>query len=944
MSELLDAVRAGRVQDIPGLVKPLSAADRKTELAALKAFRTEMRGWPWDQWRERRKAGHALLVAGAGCHTGAAATAAWIGAREIREGLGLPHTELLDLLAERDPGWLGDVAHRLAGRASTAQLDHPLIAGLVRLAGCPVPTTDAFVHGWAEATPSHGRLLPALRADPLVRIMVPRLFETAELPSPLGWYGDAEEPHHWPTALTVLAEEGVVERSLLVDSSVARLLRGGAPGDLGFFLNLLRRLAPTADEEREHLADWIGMAADGPSTVAGYAQGVLARLALAGDLPVRSLADMSRSVLFRPEKKLVRAQLVLLGKVLRADGGSAGELLPVVTEAFGHEDTAVQERALKLVARHLSAVGAEPRAELVLAAASLSPVHRARATEVFGELPTEPDPVPYEEILPPAPVPARLAPAPAGLAELVEEVVALVVSREEVASFERTLDGLVRHAYQDRAALADALKDALADCWWLDGGPEQDRDRRFSRIPDGVEVVAASICEQVSVTALWNTRSRAAVRQSCAHTVLNGVTEARLWEAAFLLRTRPLPFLLATPTWETGALDPDVLVERLSEYQRLCATPAPVDFAQALLRVRRDSDPEAARAAAALGTPEADRLAAWLSGDGTALPALDSAEEPRQPEADEPAEEGRRWLESVTGRLGAVRERLAIHREFPPAFRWLGSPVLPAGSGCHHWVGGERAHWPAVLPEDRDILAGWLLPKVAACAEDDQRGGSWWLPVLAESGGPVGAGLHRGVAYGLGARHPDDRLSAVDALLVLAARGDLDAPLLGRELATLVTSEAVKVNRLADALRTAAATGAYATIWSVLGAALPGLLAAEAARPRPAGRARTMAAETVAARTGTAKAGTAKAAAAVRPGLGELLAVAAECVERCGARDAIPGLAESAARGGSSRLASQAARLLAALRQGDDHSTPELAEDRPNGNRTILNPSVTNRS
>ncbi|MYZ36848.1 hypothetical protein GT002_17545, partial [Streptomyces sp. SID4917] len=286
------------------------------------------------------------------------------------------------------------------------------------------------------------------------------------------------------------------------------------------------------------------------------------------------------------------------------------------------------------------------------------------------------------------------------------------------------------------------------------------------------------------------------------------------------------------------------------------------------------------------------------------------------------------WLESVTGRLGAVRERRAIHREFPPAFRWLGSPVLPAGSGCHHWVGGERAHWPAVLPEDRDILAGWLLPKVAACAEDDQRGGSWWLPVLAESGGPVGAGLHRGVAYGLGARHPDDRLSAVDALLVLAARGDLDAPLLGRELATLVTSEAVKVNRLADALRTAAATGAYATVWSVLGAALPGLLAAEA----------------VAARTGTAKAGTAKAAAAVRPGLGELLAVAAECVERCGARDAIPGLAELTARGGSSRLASQAARLLAALRQGDDHSAPELAEDRPNRNRTILNPSVTNRS
>ncbi|QXE38013.1 hypothetical protein KQY30_31065 [Streptomyces sp. GMY02] len=887
MSELTDAVREGRVQDIPGLVKPLGAADRKTELAALKELRKELGRWSWDRWRERRRAGLALIVAGAGCHTGAAATASWIGAREMREGFRLPHAELLDLLAERDPDWLGNVAHRLAGRASTAQMDYPLIEGLVRLSGCEIPATDAFVHGWAEAMPSHGRLLPALRADPLVRTMVPRLFETAELPAPVGWYGDAEEPHHWPTALTVLAEEGVVERSLLVKCTIARLLRGGRPGEAAFFLNLLRRLGLTADEEREHLADWIGMAADGSSTVAGHAQGVLGGLALAGGLPVRSLADMSRSVLFRPEKKLVRAQLVLLGKVLRADSGSAGELLPVVAEAFGHEDTAVQERALKLVGSRLSAVGAEVRAELTLAAGALSPVHRARAAEVFGELPAEPEPVPYEEILPPVPVPAHLAPAPAGIAELVEEVVALVVSREEVTSFERALDGLVRHAYRDRAALADALKDALADRWWLDGESEKGRDRRFSRLPHGLEVVAASICERVSVTALWNTRARAAVRQSCAHTVLNGVTEARLWEAAYLLRTRPLPFLLATPTWETGALDADVLVERLSEYERLCAAPAPVDFAQALLRVRRDAHPEAVRAAAALGTSEAGRLAAWLSGDGTALPALDSGPEHRRPDADAPAGEGRHWLESVTGRVGAVRERLAIHREFPPAFRWLGSPVRPVGSGCHHWTGSESVHWPAVLPEDRETLAGWLLPKVAACAEEDQRGGSWWLPALAESGGPAGAGLHRGVAYGLGARHPDDRLSAVDALLVLAARGDLDAPLLGRELAGLVASGAVKPKRLADAARTAAATGACATVWSVLAPALPALLA----------------------ETGPA-----------RPGLGEVLSVAAECVERSGARGGIPGLAEWAGRGSTSRLAAQAARLLAALRQGGDQT------------------------
>lgn len=132
------------------------------------------------------------------------------------------------------------------------------------------------------------------------------------------------------------------------------------------------------------------MASDAPSTVASHAQAVLARLTESGELPARALADVSGSVLFRSEKKLVRAQLVLVGKVMRRDAEAARELLPVVAEAFGHQDVDVQERALKLVARHLGAV---PRAddeglreELAASAALLSPAHRAAAVEVFGDL------------------------------------------------------------------------------------------------------------------------------------------------------------------------------------------------------------------------------------------------------------------------------------------------------------------------------------------------------------------------------------------------------------------------------------------------------------------------------------------------------------------------------------------------------------------------------
>ncbi|MEV4334048.1 hypothetical protein AB0K02_26550, partial [Streptomyces sp. NPDC049597] len=127
--------------------------------------------------------------------------------------------------------------------------------------------------------------------------------------------------------------------------------------------------------------------------------------------------------------------------------------------------------------------------------------------------------------------------------------------------------------------------------------------------------------------------------------------------------------------------------------------------------------------------------------------------------------------------------------------------------------------------------------------------------------------------------------------------------LVGREDAALVREGTVKLNRLAGSARTAAVTGAYGTVWGLLSAALPAL---PALGPTPCG-------------------------------LGEILDVAADCVERCGpdtasrAADsgAVPRLMEQAGRGGSSRLVVQASWLPAALGQGSGHRTPETAKTSP---------------
>ncbi|MGW1653823.1 DUF6493 family protein [Streptomyces atratus] len=886
MKELLTAVRDGRKQDVPALLARLDKAERRSALAELKELRKEARSW---HWREQDKIRKALLVAGAGCHTGAAGCATWIGGRDLLGWTRSPYPLVLEVLADRDPAWLGDVAHRLAGRAATAETAYELISGLVKIAQCPVPTTDGFVQGWAETVSTapwrRQRTQPLrdiLRADPHLTVLVPLLFEVAELPPQVTWIDEADNPCHWPEALASLADEGLLERSVLVNSCVTRLLRGGKPGDLRFFLAVLRRLALTEQEEAERVADWIGMAADGISTVAGHAQEALGRLGERGELPVRALADVSGSVLFRTEKKLVRAQLVLIGKALRRDPSTADELLPVVAEAFGHEDIAIQERALKLVARYLPVVGDPVREELSLSASLLGPAHRTAAAEVFGDLLGDRSAAePYEELLPPAPPLHRLEPAPATLPELVEEVAVLARSASrDVTAFERALDGLVRHAHTDRSALADALRDALAGQWWLDDEPLPEVERRL-RSEAGIELVVAVLLGRVPVQAVQDGRAAWTGTGTCVHAALKGVMKARLWEAADAVLSGSAPFLLAFPTWHTGSLDPAVLVERLRTYQQLGIRPGDADFAQALLRVRRNGQHEAAAAAALLGTPEGDRLAAWLQADEPLAPVFRFDLEKQTSSAHgwdmrQPTDWNRRVLM-------ASNERPFIQREFPRSFHWLGHPHTPRHRICYHW-GDQPGSWLATLPEDGETLAAWLLPSIATCTTDELRGAAQPLTALVELGGPASEAIHLTVAYGLGARHPEDRLSAVDALLILAAQQRLDAALLGRMLAILHDHSLVKPSRLADSTRTAAATGAYRTVLCVLAPVLPGLLAHKKG-PR---------------------------------GLSDLLSVAAECVEHCGATgtEPIPGLAETAARGGSSQLVRQAARLKAAWEQG----------------------------
>lgn len=923
---LLRAVRHGWSAKVPRLVKDMTPAERRGCLPALTALRKEVRQtWAGTNWRSM-----ALIIAGAACHTAPSGAAQWINSTGSSTWTGLwlgdDVVHLLAVLSRRDPEWIADVATRLADRRSSTWEwpQFPLVERLLLLAGCPIPTFDGFVATWMEwsavrhrnrpwdtlviqdgevvtpnsrkkarfpndatgtdagakdsdaedtdatgtivdgrviAPPRRSTLVDRLRTDPFLDDLVPRIFEVPDAGAQLLWWPATD--HQWPQALATLAAEGRLDRGRLLDACLSRLLRGDRQANLRGFVAILDELAPTLDEQAARATTYLRMLPDSHSMVAGIAQQTLMALDGAGRLGPELLIEASRLVLCRPEKKLVRAQLSWLDKTAPRYGHRSGEIALAAAEAFSHEDTSIAERALTLVGRHHRKAGETVFPGLLAAAATLNPALHARAAELLGiaEVPSDPAFDMPADLLPPAPEPTALGPAIQTAAEVAEEVAAIIATRYYnnevgVATFERALDGLVRHAHHDREELIRVLKPI--------GNPYSDTPDEWGCAPENIGHVVAALTNGTPADKLelelhkhWRNQDRLPLRTG--RNRFDGVLTTRLLEISFRIVSDRPPFLLATPCYATGRIDPDVLVDRLRAYEKADVEPGRADFDQALLRVGRDCTPEVLAEAARLTSPAGERLATWLRLGGLPDPEVEHLVQRAGPYG----------VQLLLTKAASITPPVELSKAF--------APLLHFSDGTDFW--GPFVNLAAILPEHRDLVAMHFIHMFADAADADQYRASRLLPVLAEAGGPAGQAVHLGLAYGLGGKSREWRTAAVDALLVLAARGDLDAATLGRDLAEIVRLGAVKPNRLAESVREAARTGAYGTVWQVLAAALPGLLGSADITGRPL------------------------------PGLADILAVAAECARRSGARDIIPEVSALADRSGSSRLIKEA-RLL----------------------------------
>ncbi|MBL7258105.1 DUF7824 domain-containing protein [Paractinoplanes lichenicola] len=857
---------------LEGLTTLLVEAGEPERLAFGKEFEARFKALKGDEWwRVQPGTFGAYGLAALGTMPSAARTAAILGRRTMRDQWRhIPVPLALRVVRARELPWLGDLAGRLAAKLNPSDAYNeswPLLSALLLESETAPPVSEAVVRSWVFNVVHSGRL----RDDPHLDLLLPAVFEIDGLGGELtvnSW--DPGKRDGFADAVVRLTAEGRLERKVVLAATLDRLVRGDRPGFLRPFGALHDMLAPTVDELASHALDYAQLLPGAPSAVAGIAQRALRAVDDAGRLELDTLLDVSRPTLVRKEKTLVKTQLTWLDKVARREPGRVAEILETVGAAFDHPALDVQERALALVEKRsrgldlvwLPSAAAGLGGDLPARAARLSP---APATGLGRP------PLPGSALAPP-PGPALLPPAIGSVAELAEEVAAIL--RDPTAlRWEWVLAGLVTlRTAEDLSPLRHLL--------------DREDDSLHNPRQAALGVLIRSILEPARGHLLETDRTWLetlsalrdhAVRGSLRPGLGGAPTKLLTLRIAEVASESPVPLLMATPTHVNGSLEPSILVERLRRAEAEGWQPLPLDLEQALLRLPRGTTPAVAEG---LTSPDGRRLTDWLAAGGLPDPVSSRHEQaaPRQGPRryGKQPEFGRLVVDLDPVRAGVltVEEQLVtLSRSATVAEHvWVTAPTVLA----------------ATLPHHREVCAAWALPGLAALADRDQRAGSTVLPLLAENDGPFGPAMSLAVAYVLAARHELDRAAAVDAFVTLAARatsavdeagvetGGFGASV-GRDLARLTTGGMIKLSRAVLSLADAHRGGASAAVWEVVAAALPPLLPAA---PR---------------------------------GLPGLLELASLVAAATGARGEIPGLAEVAARPGSTSLLRESRRLRSVL-------------------------------
>nr|WP_062331708.1 DUF6493 family protein [Herbidospora sakaeratensis] len=879
MTSVIGLIGQSRHAFIPAAIEALDAAGRKELLAELTA-RLRLFG-EWRFATDHRHEVTGLRLAGALCHGGAGQVATWLNRRELREpdDPWADATVIAGALRGRPLDWRADLARRLTAalrapreanwtwrRADGGPPGFALARTMLLETGAE-PEGDAFVVCWAW----HAFVTGDLKNDPIAETMVPRLFDTEGASAPFRNSWESPATTKFIDRLLAETKKGRFDRSMILDGTIGRFLIGGDLRNLVMFVELRRRFEPGLDEMPAR--DLVRCLPASPANVADLAVEELRALDLAGRLDADLFGEAVGALALRAEKKHIAAALKWISetfKVTKADPVRAEGALLALADVFSAETPATRARAIRLAVK-LGAVGDTARAAVADAAARLSADEREPLAAAFGVT----DPA-EEEVFtgvplvsaPPLPPPIRTVP------ELVIELKDVQRSDDPDAS-ERIMAALVELSHHDRDAMAADLKADFEPTAW-------EFFRNIGHVPDNsgwlLFWAAALIGDHADEAFLARARKLLGLNPSFLQRIKEMALpprdphRSRRTPHARLFRQRVTeivhmaaqgetrPCLLATPTLPGHLVDPETLLARLEALGD--REPLPADLTQALLRLPREVDASVADRAEKIGGHGGRMLAEWVRDGGLPDPIVE-------------------WTVKAINRHGWIDRRPVVTmdpgRRLPDHIDAL--VTLSPDDDYDYWI-QPRDIWVGTLPGHPEATAAFLLRWICAWAEQSDPAGEAVIP-LAVAPGPVGPVVAATVVAAMGHQRAVQRSAAGEAFLALAGRPDFPAEGVGDAIRRLVTGDILKLNRITEVLGQSADAGAHAAVWEVLSIALPGLLPDEGAKPRS--------------------------------GLGDLLGVAVKAARVCGAKGKVPGLAELAARKGSSRVNMEARSLAKQL-------------------------------
>jgi hypothetical protein len=792
-----------------------------------------------------------------------------------------PASDLLEeVLADRRPPWLPDLVDAMLEGSYGGGGWH-LTRGLFRLGVLERPTSSGYTITmiWSlkySRRGGHAGISAALLADPsLLEDEIWRLFTVRDAGFAIqradGLRGSSGG-ESWAEALATLAEHGHVDRGRLIDESLAAFNRGFAANRVGWYAELLDRLAPSSNEVFERIESYLSLLAAEAKPALAVGQRAARGLIQEGRIDSGLFLSRSEVALGHPQKSVVLDQLRLIGELMARDPAIVRTATAALETALEHPRSDIQDAARKLIDKyrrddvsgtsapfktarvsgslrdHRTAAPPEADASIPertslavrerigkLAVAIEDPMIRSVLESAENGIPAPPPHVgagPGVRLPPPIDSPEELVGAFTILMEdasdalLVERVLAGAVRLSALPEKLRSVVGgaTVKRAltrgsagrgpFSGREIAADVACVALA---WASGWDGQDEDwtRRpdfWSRQQERRPPDAAPLPQPNSVDVEGRPTSMA------------GLLSARALECVRIINTRRRVELLAEPAFDRGGVDPEDLLRRLSTWSQGAPArdPEPLDVEAAVLRLPPGLEEDFWR--------DWTRLVPHIAAS-----ARDSYSVARRPvplgvviglpHGYRPLR-GWRWKLHVLARVtesGAPANRGSRSWQLLTALTDpLRDHVKLAGSNWYntHYA-PIVAGWPLLAPWQPELVAAHLLRPLSDGLEPGPSAATAAVLALAHRDfvlGPIG---HVALVAGLASAEADTRIAAAHVLTEAANDGRLRPQLAAEALVVGVGGGVFKLTRVASALQhtSRSALAAYRTIEIVFDAA-----------------------------------------------------------------------------------------------------------------------------